>query len=130
MFPSKPVDQEAVYEVVKKRLQLLDDSLKGLITPYIREMGYRILHFCNINEIPDELLDTWASMVIDAVRVDLPNVDEINESAGGADNIKIGDTSVSPVSSSSGLSNTTKSVIDSVVLNYRVDLVRFRKMRW
>lgn len=123
-------DPSEVKSIIKLRLQISDDKLDALIDSYIRELGRRIQHFCSIEEVPDMLTDTWASMTMDALRVEIPNVDAINESAGGADNVKIGDTSVSPVSSSSGLSNTTKSVIDSVVLNYRIDLVRYRKLRW
>lgn len=129
MLPTNPLDQKKVLEIIKQRLQLTDTTHDALLISYIREIGRRILHFCNITEIPDDLSDVWASMVMDAVRVELPNVDEINESAGGADNVKIGDTSVAPVSSS-GLSNTAKIVIDTVVLNYRHDLVSYRRMRW
>ncbi|MNW43794.1 hypothetical protein D3C74_210050 [compost metagenome] len=119
-----------VLTIVKLRLQITDETLDTLIDSYIREIGRRIQHFCNIEEIPDMLTDTWVSMVMDAVRVELPNVEEFGESAGGADNVKIGDTSVSPASTSSGLSNTAKTVIDQVVLNYRIDLVRYRRVRW
>lgn len=129
MLPTNPLDQKTVLNIIKPRLQLIDDSHDALLISYIREIGWRILHFCNITEIPHDLSDVWASMVMDAARVELPNVEEINESAGGADNIKIGDTSVSPASSS-GLSNTAKSVIDTIVFNYRYDLVRYRKLRW
>lgn len=123
-------DQSEVLETVKLRLQLTGITLDALINSYVREIGRRIQHFCNVEEIPDMLTDTWASMVMDAVRVELPNVDEINESAGGVDNVKIGDTSITPTGSSSGLSNTAKSMIDEVVLNYRIDLIRYRKLRW
>ncbi|MFD1179212.1 DNA-packaging protein [Paenibacillus puldeungensis] len=123
-------DQSEVKTIVKLRLQLTDATHDALIDSYIREIGRRIQHFCNITEITDMLTDTWASMVMDALRIEMPSVDEINETAGGADNIKVGDTSVAPVSASSGLSNTTKTVIDQIVLNYRTDLVRYRKLRW
>ncbi|OAB46548.1 DNA-packaging protein [Paenibacillus antarcticus] len=122
-------DPSEVLETVKLRLQLTGITLDALINSYVREIGRRIKHFCNVEEIPEALTDTWTSMVMDAVRVELPNVDEINESAGGVDNVKIGDTSISPVGSS-GLSNTAKTVIDKVVLNYRIDLTRYRKLRW
>ncbi|MNW48268.1 hypothetical protein D3C74_256260 [compost metagenome] len=130
MLPTNPADQRTVLDIIKPRLQLTDTTHDALLLSYIREIGRRILHFCNITDIPDDLSDVWSSMVMDAVRVELPNVDDINESTGGADNVKIGDTSVAPASTSSGLSNTAKSVIDQVVLNYRIDLVRYRKLRW
>lgn len=123
-------DPSEVKTIVKTRFQITNNSLDALIDSYIREIGRRIQHFCNIDDVPDALTDVWASMTMDALRVELPNVEEFNESAGGGDNVKVGDTSVSPASSSSGLSNTAKKVIEQVVLNYRVDLVRYRKLRW
>lgn len=120
-----------VLETTKLRLGLTDTAQDALITSYITEIGWRIKHYCNISTIPDDLLYVWASMVVDAVRVDLPNVDEIADSVGGGGNVKVGDTSVSGGSSSGGgLSNTAKSVIDKVVFDYRLDLHRYRRMRW
>lgn len=121
-----------VLETVKLRIGLADDTQNALITSYITEIGLRIKHYCNITTIPDDLIFVWASMTTDAVRVDLPNVDEVADSVGGGgSNVKVGDTSVSGGSGSGGgLSNTAKSVIDQVVFNYRVDLHRYRRMRW
>lgn len=130
MLPTNPADQATVLEIVKLRLQINDTTHDALLISYIREIGRRIIHYCNINDIPVDLTDVWASMVIDAVRVEIINVDAINETVGGEGNIKIGDTSISGASSASGLSNTAKKVIDEVVLNYRLDLVHYRKMRW
>lgn len=119
-----------VWNIAKLRLGLQDDNLRPLIETYIEEIGNRILHYCQIRTIPTALKITWASMVIDAVRVDLPNIDEINDTVGGGQSVKIGDTSVSPASASTGVSNTSKKSIDTVVLNYQVDLNRYRKLRW
>ncbi len=124
--------EEQVLQIVKLRLGLVDDKNDALVTSYIAEIGRRIRHYCNITAIPDDLLYVWASMVVDAVRVDLPNVDEISDSVGGGGaNVKVGDTSVSGGGGSGGgLSNTAKAAIDSVVFNYRLDLHRYRRMRW
>lgn len=122
-----------VWPIIKARLGLEDDKLKSLINTYIAEIEHRIKHYCNINRLPDGLLYVWASMVVDAVRVDLPNVDEIEDTVGGqGGNVKVGDTSVSGSSSSSGngLSNTSKKAIDQVVFDYRADLHHYRRMRW
>lgn len=121
-----------VLETVKLRLGLTDTVQDALITSYITEIGWRIKHYCNISTIPDDLILVWASMTLDAVRVDLPNVDEISDSVGGGGaNVKVGDTSVSGGGGSGGgLSNTAKAAIDSVVFNYRLDLHRYRRMRW
>lgn len=118
-----------IWAVIKVRLRLQDNALQPLIDTYVDEIGQRIMHYCGINQIPDALKFTWASMVIDAVRIDLPDVEEISGTVGGWENVKIGDTSVSPASSN-GISNVSKGGIDSVVLNYQIDLNRHRKLRW
>ncbi|MCC8435475.1 phage head-tail connector protein [Brevibacillus sp. M2.1A] len=119
-----------VLENVKLRLGLADGTRDALITSYITEIGLRIKHYCNISSIPDDLVYVWTSMAIDAVRVDLPNVDEIADSVGGGSNVKVGDTSTASGGSGGELSNTAKSVIDSVVFNYKMDLHRYRRLRW
>jgi len=120
-----------VWPIVKLRLGLKDDTHKLLIDTYIAEIERRIKHYCNIRTLPGDLLFVWASMVIDAVRVELPNVEEIQDTVGGqASNVKVGDTSVSAGSSGDAITNTAKSVIDNVVLNYKHDLHHYRKMRW
>lgn len=121
-----------VWPIIKVRLGLADEKLKPLIDTYIAEIERRIKHYCNIISLPDDLIFVWASMVIDAVRVDLPNVDEIDDTVGGqAGSIKVGDTSVSGGGGSGGgLTNTSKAVIDQVVFDYRTDLHHYRRMGW
>jgi len=120
-----------VWPIVKLRLSLVDDTLKPMIDTYITEIEQRIKHYCNISKLPDGLLYVWASMTMDAVRVELPNVEEIEDTVGGqVNNVKVGDTSVSGGSSGNNMSNTAKSVIDKVVLNYQHDLNHYRRLRW
>ncbi|MNP33164.1 hypothetical protein D3C76_1263860 [compost metagenome] len=110
---------------------MADDTLKPLVDTYIAEIEHRIKHYCNISKLPDDLLYVWASMTMDVVRVEIPNIEEIEDTVGGqANNVKVGDTSVSAGSAGNNLSNTAKSVIDKVVLDYRHDLHRYRRMRW
>ncbi|WP_213528715.1 phage head-tail connector protein [Paenibacillus cisolokensis] len=117
-----------VLKTVKLRLGL-DDSHDELIDSYVQEIGQRILHYTNLAEIPAELEHTWASMVIDALRIEQPNMPGIAETTGAGESVTIGDTSSAPARPA-GLTNTAKSAIDTVVLNYRVDLNRNRKLRW
>lgn len=121
-----------VLATVKLRLQLEDNKLDTLISSYIKEIGRRILHYCNIRSIPEGLIYVWASMVMDAVRVELPAVEEIADSSDDGTSIKIGDSTSGPASGSSGgaVSSTSKSVIDELVLNYCVDLNHFRRIKW
>lgn len=121
--------RDEVVKLVKARLRLTDDSLDALIESYVDEIEQRILHYCNLTQVPAGLRWTWASMVIDALRIEQSSVDEIDATADRAASVQVGDTSVSP-SSAGGVTNTSKAVIDQVVLNYRVDLNRYRKLRW
>lgn len=119
-----------VLAVVKLRLGLNDSNLYDeIIDSYVQEIGQRILNYCNILEVPTNLEPTWASMTIDALRIEQPNIPEVANTNGGAVEVQIGDTSVSP-SGDSELTNTSKLAIDKIVLNYRIDLNRYRKMRW
>jgi len=119
-----------IWPIVKGRLGLTSDEHKEMIGTYIDEIGYRIKHYCNISAIPDGLKFVWASMTMDVVRIELPNVEEIADSVGDEGNVKIGDTQVGNGAIRGGVTNTSKSVLDDVVLNYRVDLNRYRRLRW
>ncbi|MEG6521132.1 DNA-packaging protein [Desulfotomaculum sp. 1211_IL3151] len=121
-----------IWPIIKARLSLQDDALQPLISSYIEEIEQRILHYCGIKAVPAGLKFTWASMVIDAIRIDLPHIEEISDTVGGTESVKIGDTQVSPSArgSEGGASNTSKPIIDRVVLNYHIDLNRYRKLRW
>lgn len=125
----KTADKADVLALVKTRLHLAGDSLDALIESYVDEIEQRILHYCNLTQVPAGLRWTWASMVIDALRIEQPSVDEIDATADRGASVRVGDTSVTP-SSAGGVTNTSKSVIDQVVLNYRVDLNRYRRLRW
>nr|WP_113756537.1 DNA-packaging protein [Brevibacillus laterosporus] len=120
---------EAVLALVKLRMGLVNDSLDLLINSFIYEIERRILHYCNIAEIPEALQFVWSSMVIDALRIDQATLNEVAATTAGSESIKIGDTSISP-GKSDGVTSTSKEVIESVVLNYRVDLNRYRKLVW
>lgn len=116
-----------VLSVVKLRLG--DDGQDELIKTYIDEIGQRILHYCNLTEMPDGLKLTWSSMTIDALRIEQPNLEGVEQTTAESESVTVGDTSTAPAKSA-GLTNAAKSVIDQVVLNYRVDLNRYRKVRW
>lgn len=118
-----------IWPIVKARLGLSDDIHKELVGTYINELGFRIKHYCNISAIPEALKFVWASMVIDVCRIELSHIDEIDDTSDRGESIKVGDTSSAPATSS-GLTNTSKTVIDSVVTNYRVDLNRYRRLGW
>lgn len=117
-----------VLSTVKLRLGF-DGTKDDLIVSYTDEIGERIKHYCNIKEIPEALNPTWAAMTIDAMRIEQPTLEEIEATSGAAEAVQLGDTSVRPAETQ-GVTNTSKEVIDQVVLNYRIDLNRYRKLRW
>jgi hypothetical protein len=118
-----------VQALVKARLHLTDAAQDTLIESYVAEIEQRIISYCGIDEVPPGLKWTWASMVIDALRVEQTTVEEIAETADRGDSVKVGDTSVTPMPGS-GATNMNKPAINAIVLNYRIDLNRYRKVRW
>lgn len=114
-----------VLALIKLRLGIAGTGLDALVYSYVQEIGRRILDYCNIPEIPLELEYTWASMTIDALRAELPHVSEIAQTAGAGE-ITVGDTTSKPALGP----ELSKSVLDTLVLNYRADLNRYRRMRW
>ncbi|MFX3631858.1 MAG: DNA-packaging protein [Candidatus Pristimantibacillus sp.] len=124
-----PINSEVITEMVKTRLSIQDGLTDFMIVSYVGEIEQRILHYCGITEVPEGLRFTWTSMTIDALRIEQAHVPDIGETAGGLVDVSIGDTSTSS-GGGNGLTNTSKSVIDSVVLNYKIDLNRYRKLRW
>lgn len=123
-------DPVGVRETVKARFRIDGDSLDTLVDSYVRELGRRIRHYCNITDIPEDLSDVWVSMVMDALRIEQPDVPGIAENVPNAVNIKIGDTSTAPAGRSGETTSTNKSVIDEIVLNYKADLNHYRRLRW
>ena len=117
-----------VLAIVKLRLGF-DGQWDELIGSYVSEIGDRIRHYCNISDIPTALERVWASMAIDLLRIEQPKLPEIEESSGEAESITIGDTSTAPAQAK-GVTNVSKSIIDELVLNYRADLNRYRRLRW
>ncbi len=123
MIPSNPEDQQTIWEIIKERLQLHDDTLKGLVESYIRETGYRIMHYCNLEEIPEALSFTWANMAQGAFKVDQSHLEELDEVLSTGIDLKIGDTSVKSSATGGGS-------VAMAVQAYASDLNRYRKLRW
>lgn len=107
-------------------------NLDGVILSYALEIEWRIKNYCQINVVPDGLKYIWIAMVVDILKTEQSTNDEVSEVIDtSGDNIKIGDTSITGGSSNAAANKAmNKPVIDDVVVNYRVDLNRYRKMRW
>lgn len=121
--------EHEVMQIVKKRLALDSADKDDLIGTYLQEIGNRIKHYCNIRTIPAELNYVWASMVTYLVHYVQGTYEE--KLQGHPSSIKEGDTQVSlnQINKiiSPAISNET---IDGIILNYKADLHRYRRMRW
>lgn len=120
---SNPVE---VLSLVKSRLGLQDANNDGLLEPYVLEIEQRILDYCHIAEVPDGLKFVWSSMSIDLIKSEQQAIPEIAAVSSNGVEAKIGDTTVKE--SSGGA--VGKSSLDAIVLNYRINLHRYRKLRW
>ena len=132
------LDTTDVLEQIKMRLGLQDTTQDVLLTSYALEIGLRILHYCNISEMPEGLLFVWAAMTIDLLRaMEGSNENIFGENAvsetDGVQQVKLGDTSVSMGSSTSTVASKTgggtpAELIAEVVKNYYLDLVKYRRV--
>lgn len=121
-----PVTTSDVLSLVKSRLQITDNARDALITGFVEELEQRILSFCNIDAVPDGLKFVWASMTIDVLKVEQQTLPEVAAATPVATEIKLGDTTVKEAVGTAA----KKSALDDIVLNYRIDLNRYRKLRW
>ena len=136
------IDSQDILEIVKtKRPNLsLEDSV---IVIAVNEVEQKIKNYCTVPEVPDALRYTWANMAIDLL--DYENAANTNSDSGVTENdinsilagnfgtISMGDTSwkqgewnySSPYAR--GISAHTLN-LDDIVLNYREDLNKFRRI--
>ncbi|MDQ0175994.1 hypothetical protein J2S08_001830 [Bacillus chungangensis] len=119
-----------VLVIVKRRLKLQDNSLDDLIFDYIEQVEWKIKLYCNISKVPEALKRMWASITIDLLRVEHPNEEAIaNSVSESMASVKLGDTSISYGSKGNEVTSTSKATLDDVVLNYRHELNRFRRLK-
>lgn len=107
---------------VKARLRIEDSSLDSLIELYADEVFSRILHYTNLDAIPEDLEPVWAAMVAEIIKQDQAASPIIAAALGGVDVVSVGDTSVRV--------SALRSTIDNTVKDYKKDLYRYRKIRW
>lgn len=117
-----------VLAIAKARLKFVDEE-DELVMTYIEEVGNRIKHYCNIKEIPEELKYVWAS-IVQHLYFHLQQAYD-GKKEGVVSSIKVGDTQI-------GLNQDNKIInpgisykmIDEIILNFKADLNRYRKIRW
>ena len=126
-------ERELIITEVKRRLKLdvNDTEHDYLIGTYVDEVGLRIMNYCNISIIPDELSYTWVAMVASALSTEQINVLRPPAEPVEAFELKIGDTSIKPSKAITAVPATpTVTVIDAVLRDYQGELNAFRRLRW
>ncbi len=126
-----------VFEIVSAKLN--NEAITELdINMAIDEVGEEIKNYCNIDIIPDGLRYTWANMAIDLAKyqyeVNNP-VDDILDALDATDvsTLKIGDTQIALGGNNSERAKALKSHrpnLDQIILNYKAQLNRYRRMVW
>ena len=125
--------EEKVLGKVKLRLEIDNDDADDLINEYIEEIRFRIIHYLNIDYIPEELINVWCSIVIDLIcETQKSSEDIFGNNAGEYDGIKSiseGDLNISFSQSHPGDFFGSEQNIDSIFNDYLVDLHHYRQMR-
>ncbi len=126
-----------VFEIVSAKLN--NEAITELdINMAIDEVGEEIKNYCNIDIIPDGLRYTWANMAIDLAKyqyeVNNP-VDDILDALDATDvsTLKIGDTNIALGGNNSERATALKSHkpnLDQILMNYKAQLNRYRRMVW
>ena len=116
-------------EELKKGVEELIPEAWGLteaqVARAIRKTGRAVKIYCNRDDLPLELLDVLIDMVYDLLKLDYGAANPATTLVAKA--IKEGDASVE--FGSAGVS-ASEAATNSIVMNYKGHLNRFRKVRW
>lgn len=114
-----------VFDIIKAKLpadKLPDDITLAM---HVAEVGQSILTFCNLSSIPSELTFVHANMVLDLINGEAKK--ESPDDSRVVTSIKEGDVQVS---FGSGGTSLSESSTQSLIHNYKSQLLKFRKVRW
>lgn len=141
------VDKDLIADIVKTQLGV-DTPSEPLLNLTIDEVEQEIKNFCNIKEVPQELTYTFANIVVDLFRYrqEFINVtkkpvegeeedDDITINEGNMNSIRVGDTTITFGSGSDTMvynknMRSHQANLDDVILNYKAQLKKFRRMVW
>lgn len=105
--------------VIKERLGITGDDYDHLLTGYMAEVHARMLAFCHLHTLPEELFYPLCAMTADLFRKNHPEADE---TAGQISELKVGDAEVQ-------LKNSGDT-FEEMAGDYLGDLIRFRRLPW
>ena len=145
-FKFEPVDKKMVKQIVKTKLGV-DSPSDALLDINIDEIEQAILNYCNIEVVPKQLMYTFANMVCDIntydsqiVKDNTPdyfgdNNADIEIPASGINSVRVGNTTVtfgsgSDTSVRNRALRSHEADLDSLILNYKAQLNKFRRMVW
>lgn len=124
-----------VLEIVRSKLNNNEIADFDIIIA-IEEVAEVIKNYCNITDIPEGLKYTWANMATDLVRYQnaLDNAGHSPQfNTDDVSTLKIGDTQIGlggNESANSKLLAGHKINLDDIILNYKAQLQRYRRMVW
>lgn len=144
-FNFEPVDKKLVKQIVQTKLGV-DSPSDALLDINIDEIEQAILNYCNIDVVPKQLMYTFANMVCDintydsqVVKDNTPATEEtsgdIEIPASGINSVRVGNTTVtfgsgSDTSIRNRALRSHEADLDSLILNYKAQLNKFRRMVW
>lgn len=97
-----------------------DTSQETLLEFILEDVSETILNYCNLEELPQGLINTAYRMAIDLYRYDRP----------GEDNIPVTVSSISEGDTSTGFTNAADALNGGLLKDYQGQLNRYRKLRW
>lgn len=116
---------------IKLRLGITGSEHDGLIESYLNQVKAKVLAYCNLREVPDALNYVVVSMTVDLLRVEgtgvITDVAGINEKEVAE--IQRGDYRIRYGQGGTEVTSRSKKVLDELVLEYRHELNRYRRVR-
>lgn len=109
-------------EVLKDLLGVSrEDSSKDIVLQFVLlQVEDIILNYCNLEEIPERLINTAYRMAVELYR---------SENLGEEEN-KLQVSSLSEGDTSTSFSNASDNIQGTLLKDYKGQLNRFRKVRW
>lgn len=125
------------YEIARAKIKTANITETDILLA-VEEVEQAIKTYCNLEELPIELMYTWANMAVELAKYEYyiyasPTSETID--LNDVSSIDIGDTKVSlqggNKSSEKGRAvGSHRPSLDDIVLDYKAQLNRFRRMVW
>ena len=137
-------DKQLIKDIIKAKLGI-DTPSDTLLNYNVDEIEQTIKNYCNLDYVPKELTYTFVNMVCDlntydsqVVQDNTPSEDgneDISISPSGVNSVRVGNTTIS-FGSGSDTSTRNRALrshqanLDQLILDYKSQLNKFRKMVW